>query len=136
MFKPPSASVAAQKGWEKDLEMTEKVLRYQIDEEGSYSIGGVWGGKCLGEVKEPSEIKAEMVEIPEVDMEIKRLQDDWYVQHSSFDLSSTELTGIGVACPLLLVPASSVLSRPSPSAVPLRSPSSTPFSTTRTLLRS
>jgi hypothetical protein len=57
--------------------MDQKVLRYEIQEEGSYSIGGVWGGRCTGEVKEPSEVKAETVEIPEVDMDIKRLQDDW-----------------------------------------------------------
>lgn len=48
-----------------------------IEREGTYTLLGVQGGRCAGEVREPSECRVELVPIPEVVMEVRKLQDDW-----------------------------------------------------------
>lgn len=64
-------------GWTRDLKMAKRDLAYPVKEEGVYSLSTVRGGRCLGEIREPSECRVEIVPIPEVAMEIVRLQDDW-----------------------------------------------------------
>ena len=65
-------------GWEREMEVGGKTTSVEVEDgEGTYRIVGVQGGRCAGEIREPSEVRVERVAIPEVGMEVRRLQDDW-----------------------------------------------------------
>lgn len=61
----------------RDVEIAEKSKAFGVEGEGTYTLVSVQGGRCAGEVREPSECRAEIVPIPEIAMEVRRLQDDW-----------------------------------------------------------
>ncbi|CDZ97902.1 hypothetical protein [Phaffia rhodozyma] len=65
-------------GWKKEIKMNSKETLVQIEtgSEGTYFLESVTGGRCLGEVREPSECRAEIIPVPEVGLDVKRLKDE------------------------------------------------------------
>lgn len=63
--------------WTKDVEVVGRSNALAIESEGTYTLLGVQGGRCAGDVREPSECRVKLVPIPEVAMEVRKLQDDW-----------------------------------------------------------